>query len=346
MQKDLHLLSSYQFNLPNELIANYPVSPRDHSRLMVIDRASQNITEMPFFELESFLNNGDSLIFNDTKVIPARLFGTRENGSGAEIFLTKRLNKDVFEVLARPGKKIKIKDRIFFSESFFAEVLELLSDGRKSVKFHYQGDFDDLLERHGQIPLPQYIKRDVNAKIDNERYQTVYAAASGAVAAPTAGLHFTDELMRRLAKKGVLQQFLTLHVGIGTFRPVQTEDIRQHKMHEEKVIITQATADLLNQRQPLKRQICVGTTSCRSLESSIDDSARIRAGEHETGIFIYPGYQFKYVEHLLTNFHLPGSSLLMLVAAFAGYDLIMEAYKKAIKEKYRFFSYGDCMLIL
>jgi len=346
MTKNLHYLSSYQFDLPEELIAQYPCTPRDNSRLMVIDRKSGTISEMRFRELSDFLNEGDSLVFNDTKVIPARLFGTRKTGGVAEIFLTNRVNDDNWEVLARPGKKLKKWDVVYFGKDFSAEIVESLEDGRKLVKFHFEGDFDNVLAQYGKLPLPQYIKRDSEHAIDNERYQTVYAKNSGAVAAPTAGLHFTDELLKKLAEKGVTQEFVTLHVGIGTFRPVQVDDIRDHKMHSEKVFISQKAAAFLNSKARDRRQICVGTTCCRSLESSVNDEGKIKEGEHSTDIFIYPGYQFKYVNHLLTNFHLPGSSLLMLVSAFAGYELIMEAYRKAILEKYRFFSYGDAMLIL
>jgi len=349
MSKDLHLLSSYQFNLPQELIADYPCNPRDHSRLMVIDRASQNFTEMKFCELKDFLGKGDSLVFNDTKVIPARLIGTRQTGGLAEIFLTNRLPgfDNIWEVLAKPGKKLKINDKVLFGDDFCAEILDSLDDGRKLVKFHCQSEnFDTLLDKYGQIPLPAYIKRSVESQVDKERYQTVYASKAGAVAAPTAGLHFTNELIHDLEAKGVSKSFVTLHVGIGTFRPVQVDDIRQHRMHHEKVEISEATAIALNSKSKDKKQICVGTTCCRSLESSVNEQGLIRSGSYETDIFMYPGYKFKYVDHLLTNFHLPGSSLLMLVSAFAGYELVMEAYKKAVKEKYRFYSYGDAMLII
>ncbi len=346
MSSDLHLLSSYQFDLPEELIAQHPCNPRDASRLMVIDRQSGNMTEMRFSELSHFLNKGDSLVFNNTKVIPARLIGTRETGGMAEIFLTNRLGIDTWEALARPGKKIKNHDFIFFGDGFKVEILDTLQNGSKLIKFHCEGDFDALLKQYGQIPLPQYIKRDQNHFEDEERYQTVFAKEAGAVAAPTAGLHFTEELLYNLNKKDVLQTFVTLHVGVGTFRPVQVNDIRNHEMHHEKVIITDNAASILNARPKDKRQITVGTTCCRSLESSAGQDGIIVPGSHETNIFIYPGYQFKYVNHLLTNFHLPGSSLLMLVSAFAGYELIREAYKKAVMEKYRFFSYGDAMLIM
>jgi S-adenosylmethionine:tRNA ribosyltransferase-isomerase len=346
MSKDLHLLSSYKFDLPEHLIANYPCTPRDHSRLMIVDRKSGIISEMKFFELKDFLEKDDSLVFNDTKVIPARLFGRRETGGIAEIFLTKLLRLDTWEALAKPGKKLKNNDKVYFGPDFSAEIIDSLDDGRKIVTFHYEGEFETLLAKYGSIPLPSYIKRDVDLKVDADRYQTVYAKSSGAVAAPTAGLHFTKELMDGLSNKGVLSNFITLHVGIGTFRPVQVDDIRQHKMHAEKVMISEKTAENLNAKLKNSRQICVGTTCCRSLESSVGSDGKISPGSHETSIFIYPGYKFKYVDHLLTNFHLPGSSLMMLVSAFAGYDLIMEAYQKAIKEKYRFFSYGDAMLII
>lgn len=346
MPKDLHLLSSYQFDLNEELIAKSPCSPRDASRLMVLDRQKETIFEMRFSNLADFLESGDSLVFNDAKVIPARLLGKRSTGGIAEIFLTKKRENNHWEVLAKPGKKLKQGDVVIFADDFQAKIIETLDDGRKLVQFDFGGDFSDCLEKYGELPLPPYMKREKALVEDQKNYQTVYAKASGAVAAPTAGLHFTEELLGKLKIKGVSQDFLTLHVGIGTFLPVQVENIKQHKMHSERVEIKAETAKRLNQRAPNKKQICVGTTCCRSLESAIDEKGAVIPGDHETDIFIYPGYQFKYTRHLLTNFHLPGSSLLMLVSAFAGYEFVMEAYKKAVKEKYRFFSYGDAMLII
>ncbi len=344
--KDPYLLSSYQFDLPQELIAQKPATPRNHSRLMVIDRSSGAIQEMHFYDLVDFLKEGDSLVFNDTKVIPARLFGKRRGGGIAEIFLTKQRSLHEWEVLARPGRKLQIGSKVFFGEDFSCTIMDILDDGRRLVKFHFEGLFETVLDRYGQIPLPHYIERNSESAEDRERYQTVYAKNLGAVAAPTAGLHFTEEMINDLVKKGVASSHVTLHVGLGTFRPVQAEDIRQHTMHSEQVIITPEAAQALNDRSLDKRQICVGTTCCRSLESIASIDGKISPGNFDTGIFIYPGYKFKYVKHLLTNFHLPGSSLLMLCSAFAGYELMMEAYAKAVKDRYRFFSYGDAMLIL
>jgi len=334
-------LSTYSYNLPEELIAQYPCTPRDSSRLMVVDRASGEITEMVFRELADFLGEGDQLIFNDTKVIPARLHGKRETGGAVEIFLTEPLGEDTWKALARPARKLRAGATVHFSDTFSCKVLEELPEGERKVQFHYEGDFDTALITHGETPLPQYIRRQADNTLDPERYQTVYAANAGAVAAPTAGLHFTPELLNQLSAQDVEQSYITLHVGLGTFRPIQTDDIRQHKMHSERFIITPEAAQQLNTQ---KRQICVGTTSCRSLEAATKNGT-IQPGDYSTDIFIYPGYTFKKVEALLTNFHLPGSTLLMLVSAFAGYDLIMEAYAKAVKDRYRFFSYGDAMLI-
>lgn len=350
-KSDLYSLAAYQFDLPPELIAQYPCTPRDSSRLMIVERSSGQITEIIFRELADFLNTHDHLIFNNTKVIPARLMGKRANGGEAEIFLLRRYGAiaDAWEVMARPGKKIRPGSMIYFSDQLSCEILETLTDGNKIVRFIHEGNFENILEKHGKMPLPHYIQRsdtndDVNS--DSERYQTIYAANSGAVAAPTAGLHFSQDLLDRLQKKEVYQTFVTLHVGLGTFRPVQVEDIRSHAMHSERVVITPEAAHQLNNRSLNHRQICIGTTCCRALESISTIDGRISPGEYDTNIFIYPGYSFKYVQSLLTNFHLPGSSLLMLVSAFAGYELTREVYAKAIERRFRFFSYGDAMLIL
>lgn len=344
--KDLFRLSSYQFDLPEELIAQYPVTPRDSSRLMVVDRKSGLIREIVFRELADFLGKGDMLVFNDTEVIPARLKGKRESGGEAEIFLTNRLDATTWIVMARPGRKLHVGVKVIFAPDFFCEIIEVLDDGRRVVRFFFEGLFEDALKAYGEIPLPHYIKRSSTEESDRERYQTIYAKNPGALAAPTAGLHFTKELLSKVQAKGVDQIHITLHVGLGTFKPVQVEDIRDHVMHHERVVVTEAAAEKLNAKKPENKQICVGTTCCRSLESACDEQGMIRSGEFDTNIFIYPGYQFKYVDHMLTNFHLPGSTLLMMVSAFAGYELIMEAYERAVKERYRFFSYGDAMLIL
>ncbi len=346
MPFDPFLLSSYQYELPAELIAQQPCTPRDRSRLMIVERSTGTISEIVFRELIDFLSPGDSLVFNDTKVIPSRLFGKRKTGGEAEIFLTSRRSDNTWEALVRPGKKLQPGTKVYFSDRLRCEILDNLEDGLRLVRFDYEGDFDALLQTHGQVPLPPYIKREQGVEeSDKERYQTIFAAKPGAVAAPTAGLHFTEEMLQKLKEKQVAQMAVTLHVGLGTFRPVQTEDIRQHMMHAEKCYITPEVASQLNCRDLSKKQICVGTTCCRTLESVVKAGA-ISPGEFSTDIFIYPGYTFRYVRHLLTNFHLPGSTLLMLVSAFAGRDLILEAYHKAIKEKFRFFSYGDAMLIL
>lgn len=345
MSKDLNSLSSYQYELPPELIAQAPCDPRDMSRLMVVDRATGSITEMVFKDLVDFLEPGDSLVFNDTKVIPARLYGRRKTGGSAEVLLVRKHQDGTWEILARPAKKLPVGSTIDFSEELTCQVLGELPNGGKRVRFFHQGEFEQVLQRHGKVPLPHYIGRDVQEG-DLEQYQTVYAKNPGAVAAPTAGLHFTNDVLSRLDTKGIGKTTITLHVGVGTFRPVQTEDIRQHQMHPEHLVITPESAEVLNRRPVGKRQICVGSTSCRALETASSPEGVISPGEFETMIFIRPGYQFKYVKSLLTNFHLPGSSLLMLISAFAGYELTMEAYAKAVKERYRFFSYGDAMLIL
>lgn len=344
-QADLTALSSYQYDLPKELIAQFAVEPRDSSRLMVVDRRSGNISRLHFFELADMLSSGDSLVLNNTQVIPGRLLGKRPTGGQAEVFLLKELSLGLWEVLARPGRKLRVGETVRFSDTFYCQVVDVHPDGNRKVQFYYEGDFYDALEKYGHIPLPQYIQRgdEIN---DKSRYQTVYASQKGAVAAPTAGLHFTSEMLSSLSQKGVGQSHITLHVGLGTFLPVKVDDIRQHQMHKEPVWIAPETAAVLNARPGAKKQICVGTTCCRSLESSATEEGVIKPGRHETDIFIYPGYRFKYVQSLLTNFHLPGSTLLMLTAAFAGHELIMEAYARAVKERYRFFSYGDAMLII
>jgi len=340
----LYDLSSYQFELPDELIAQRPASPRDSSRLMLVDRKSGTIEERKFYEIAELLKKEDSLVFNETKVIPARLEGRRASGGKTEIFLVKPLDSGSWEVMARPGKKLRTGASVAFSERFGCRLTEKRESGLWRADFFGSGPFEKLLAEHGKTPLPPYIKREGDE--DRESYQTVYAKNPGAVAAPTAGLHFTPELLERLGEQGVGRHKLTLHVGMGTFSPVVNEDIRKHRMHSEQYIIDAATAEALNRRPPGSRRIAVGTTCCRALESALSPEGEILPGNYQTNIFIYPGYRFKYVEALLTNFHLPGSTLLMLVSAFAGYDLMMEAYKKAVKERFRFFSYGDAMLIL
>lgn len=336
---NLYNLSSYEYELPKDLIASHPLARRDESRLMLIDRKTGKIDEMRFYEIADLLNSGDQIILNDTKVLKARLKGLKTTGAAVEIFLLRQIDKMTWETLGKPGRKLRPGDGIIFNPDLSCNILETLENGNKIVQFECTGSFWDLLERHGQMPLPHYMQREASEE-DDERYQTVYAAKAGAMAAPTAGLHFTPELLNKLRQKGVDIQTITLHVGLGTFKPVQVDDIREHLMHSEIYHIDPQTAHQIN--QPRDRHICVGTTTCRTLESM---AARGEL-EGETDIFIYPGYQFQRVNSLLTNFHLPKSSLLMLVCAFGGYDLIMEAYREAVKRKFRFYSYGDAMLIL
>ncbi|MFT4552092.1 MAG: S-adenosylmethionine:tRNA ribosyltransferase-isomerase [Chlamydiales bacterium] len=340
-----YCLSSYEFTLPDELIAQRPCQPRDRSRLMVVDRKKGEISEMVFRDLVDFLQKDDSLIFNDTKVIPARLLGAKSSGAAVEMLLTKPVGLNIWEVLAKPGKKLKVGSIVHFSEEFTAEILKTLDDGTKVVRFHCEGDFLTLLDKYGQVPLPHYISRHSSEKEERELYQTIYAANAGAVAAPTAGLHFSDDMFQEFAAKGIEKHMVTLHVGPGTFRPVKVQDIREHQMHSERYYLGEQVASNLNSSSK-RRRVCVGTTCCRVLESASNAEGTLCEGDGETDIFIYPGYSFKYVDCLLTNFHLPGSSLMMLVSAFAGRELIQEAYQKAIKDRFRFYSYGDAMLII
>jgi len=339
---DPFLLSSYQFELPADLIAKTPMEPRDHSRLMIVNRAAGTIEECRFFELPQLLNSGDTLVFNNTRVIPARLLGQRENGGEAEVFLIEERKEGLWKALVKPGKKLQPRARVFFGPDFSCEIVEILKDGLRSIRFFHeeQNSFETLLHRYGKIPLPPYIDRAAEKK-DEENYQTIYAASPGAVAAPTAGLHFTQRTFDDLAKKHIQRAEITLHVGLGTFKPLQVDDIREHVMHHERYFVTDVAAATINRNQG--RLICVGTTSARTLESI---GLPITAQQGETSIFIYPGYTFKAAQALLTNFHLPGSSLMLLVSAFAGRELIREAYAKAIERRFRFYSYGDAMLIL
>lgn len=346
MTKNLFLSSSYHYDFDESLIAHYPLTPRDSSRLMVVHRSTGHIEEMIFHEIDQLLEPGDRLIFNDTKVIPPRLLGRRASGGAAEIFLVKPSADGTWIALAKPGKKLRVGATVRFGPDFSCEILDVHEDGSRSVKFIHDGPFEEMIEHYGQIPLPHYIKREADQQFDKERYQTVYAANPGALAAPTAGLHFTHPLLEKLGSKGIRKEQVTLHVGLGTFKPVQVDDIRHHHMHSERCIILPETAERLNDSQKIKRNICVGTTSCRVMESAATEEGLIKPGAFDTDIFIYPGYTFRFTQGLLTNFHLPGSTLMMLVSAFAGYDLIMEAYQKAVKEKFRFYSYGDAMLII
>ncbi|MGM0440645.1 MAG: tRNA preQ1(34) S-adenosylmethionine ribosyltransferase-isomerase QueA [Chlamydiota bacterium] len=340
----MYQLSDYHFELPQELIAQQPSQQRDQSRLMVVEKNSGKIWEMPFHELTDYLNEGDSLVLNNTKVIPARLVGQRANGSPAEIFLLKHKEGTTWETMAKPGKKIKAGAQLIFGSLLSCRVVETLHSGNKLVEFDCSAeDFENILQKVGTMPLPPYIQRDQPNPCDQKNYQTVFAEKAGAVAAPTAGLHFTPEMLDTLKGKGVEQIKITLHVGLGTFRPVFAKDIREHRMHAESYQINTEAAKKLNREG---RKICVGTTCCRTLESAVDAEGKIAPQHGDTDIFIYPGYQFRYVDSLLTNFHLPGSSLLMLVSALAGKELVFEAYHKAIEKGFRFFSYGDAMLVV
>lgn len=338
--------SDFYFDLPQELIAQTPIEPRDHSRMLVLSRETGEITHKHFYDIIDYLNEGDTLIVNDSRVLPARIYGEKvDTGSKIEFLLLEQKQQDVWEILCKPGKKAKPGVRFNFHNLLEAEVLEVLEDGNRIVKFHYEGNFFHILDQIGQMPLPPYITEKLQ---DQERYQTVYSHEVGSAAAPTAGLHFTKELMEKIRQKGVNIAAVTLHVGLGTFRPVKVDDVTKHKMHSEHYEISPETAELIRKtKQNGKRVFAVGTTSCRTLESvGTAHNGEIVAEDGYTDIFIYPGYQFKVIDGLITNFHLPESTLIMLVSAFAGYDSIMNAYQTAVKEKYRFFSFGDAMMIV
>lgn len=338
--------SDFYYDLPEELIAQTPILERDHSRLMRLDRNTGEITHLHFYDIIDELNPGDCLILNNSRVLPARLYGIKEGtGAQVEFLLLNHKEGDCWEVLAGPGKKAKPGSRFVFGEGLLtAEVLEIVEGGNRIVKFFYQGNFYEVLDQIGQMPLPHYITQRLE---DKERYQTVYAKEPGSAAAPTAGLHFTPELLQKIKDKGVSVGFVTLHVGLGTFRPVKVDEITQHKMHAEHYEISEETAALINRtKQQGGRVIAVGTTSCRTLESVIAKEGEMKASEGWTDIFIYPGFTFRILDGLITNFHLPESTLIMLVSAFAGYEHTMQAYRAAVQERYRFFSFGDAMMIL
>ena len=336
--------SDFFYDLPQELIAQYPAEPRDSSRLLVLDKTSGNVTHRHFSDILELLNENDCLILNDTRVLPARLYGTREGtGARVEFLLLKQLTTDTWESIAGPGKKAKPGTFFTFSDRLRCEVLDSLENGNRIIRFIYEGNFFEILDTVGQLPLPHYITEELE---DKERYQTVYSNVLGSAAAPTAGLHFTPELLDKIRAKGVKIGFVTLHVGLGTFRPVKAENIEDHHMHTESYNVTQETADIINStKQNGGRVIAVGTTCCRTLESVYRDHNAMCACSGDTDIFIYPGYQFRCIDALLTNFHLPESTLIMLVSAFAGYENTMNAYKVAVEERYRFFSLGDAMFI-
>lgn len=341
-----HRTSDYFFDLPQELIAQDPLQDRSSSRLLVLDRETGAVTHGTFRDILKYLRAGDALILNDTKVIPARLLGEREGtGAAIEILLLKRRERDVWECLVRPGKKLKPGARAVFGDGCLrAEILEVVEGGNRLVRFEFEGIFEEVLDRLGEMPLPPYITHRLR---DRDRYQTVYAKYEGSAAAPTAGLHFTPELLDEIRARGVQTGFVTLHVGLGTFRPVKVDDVERHTMHTEWYNVPQETADLINRtRAEGGRVICVGTTSCRTIESAADAEGVVRAGSGDTSIFIYPGYRFRAMDGLITNFHLPESTLIMLVSAFAGRERVLAAYREAVAQKYRFFSFGDAMLII
>ena len=338
-------INDFDYNLPEELIAQTPLADRTASRLLVMDKNTGALCHKHFADIIEYVNPGDCLVLNNTRVIPARLFGERAGtGAAVELLLLRQMENDVWETVVRPGKKCRPGDVISFARGkLTAEILSVKDDGNRLVQFHYQGIFNEILAELGEMPLPPYIKEKL---ADPERYQTVYSRVEGSAAAPTAGLHFTNELLDALRQKGVHLAFVTLHVGLGTFRPVKTENIEEHHMHTEEYFVTDETADIINQTKAKGgRIICVGTTATRVVESLADENGVMHAGSGETSIFIYPGYQFKCMDALITNFHLPKSTLVMLVSALAGREHVLSAYAEAVNERYRFFSFGDAMFI-
>lgn len=337
-------VSDFNYNLPEELIAQMPIKKRDESRLMVLDKKSKTIEHKHFYDILDYLEPGDCLVRNNTKVIPARLYGKKETGANVEFLILNNIEGDVWESIVRPGNKLHVGTKVIFGDGILtAEVLDIMPGGTRKVKFYYDGIFNEILDQIGLMPLPPYIHESLKEK---ERYQTVYAKYDGSAAAPTAGLHFTDELLEKVRAKGVEIANVTLHVGIGTFRPVKEDEVEKHDMHSEHFYIKQEDADKINKaKREGKRVISVGTTSCRVLESVADENGFVREIEGDTKIFIYPGYKFKCLDALITNFHLPQSTLLMLVSALADREFILSAYEEAVREKYRFFSFGDAMFI-
>lgn len=335
-------VTDFDYDLPEELIAQTPVEPRDSSRLLVMDKKTGELEHRHFYDLPEYLKPGDLLVFNDTRVIPARLHGMKTTGAHVEVFLLTRKNATDWEVLVKPGKKLQKGAQIKFSEELSCEILDTTDFGGRIARFHYEGIFEEILDRLGETPLPPYIHEKLK---DSERYQTVYNRERGSAAAPTAGLHFTKELLKKIKDMGVEEVFVTLHVGLGTFRPVNESRIEDHKMHREFYTVSQEAADAINKaKREGRRIIAVGTTSVRTLESA-GASGEMKAGGSWTSIFIYPGYQFRFVDALVTNFHLPQSTLIMLVSALSSRENILHAYKVAVQEKYRFFSFGDAMFI-
>ena len=338
--------SDFFYDLPEELIAQDPLEDRTASRLLVLDRKTGVVKHKIFSDVIDYLNKGDCLVINNTRVIPARLIGEKEcTGGKVEVLLLKRRANDVWETLVKPGKKLKPGAKITFGDGRLrAEVLEVVEEGNRLVKFHYEGIFEEILDSLGEMPLPPYITHKLE---DKEMYQTVYAKFDGSAAAPTAGLHFTKELLNKIEEKGIKIASITLHVGLGTFRPVKVDDVNNHHMHTEWYEVNAEAADIINEtKRNGGRVICVGTTSCRTIESVADENGYMKAKTGETDIFIYPGYKFKVMDGLITNFHLPESTLVMLVSAFAGKENVLSAYETAVKEKYRFFSFGDAMILI
>lgn len=336
------LVTDFDYDLPQELIAQHPMEPRDHSRLLVVDKKTGEIEHKHFYDLVNYLKPGDVLVFNDTRVIPARLHGTKDTGAHVEVFLLTRRDATDWEVLVRPGKKLQVGAKIHFSDEFSCEVIEHTDFGGRVVRFKYDGIFEEILDRLGETPLPPYITAPLE---DKERYQTVYNRERGSAAAPTAGLHFTKELLQKIKEIGCEEVFVTLHVGLGTFRPVSEAKIEDHKMHKEFYTVSQEAADAVNKAKAEGRRIiAVGTTAVRTLEAAGADG-QLHAGSSWTNIFIYPGYKFRLVDDLVTNFHLPQSTLLMLVSTLSTREIMLQTYKKAVEEKYRFFSFGDAMFI-
>ena len=335
----------FWYDLPEELIAQTPLQQRDSSRLMVLDRQTGEVTHRHFYDILDYLQPGDCLVMNDSRVLPARLLGSRPTGGAVELLLLRDLGDKKWECLAKPGRKLQVGQQVIFGNGeLTATVCDICEDGNRIVAFHYEGIFLEVLERLGKMPLPPYIKAELQ---DQERYQTVYSRNVGSAAAPTAGLHFTNDLLDRIREKGIKTAFVTLHVGLGTFRPVKAENVLEHHMHSELCMMNAETAAVLNEtKQAGGRVICVGTTSCRTLESLVNEDGTFEAKSKWTEIFIYPGYTFRAMDGLITNFHLPESTLVMLVSAFAGRDNVLSAYAEAVKERYRFFSFGDAMCIL
>ena len=334
----------FWYDLPEKLIAQTPLEQRDGSRLMVLDRDTGAVAHRHFYDIVDYLNPGDCLVMNDSRVLPARLLGHRPTGGAVEVLLLRDLGEKRWECLCKPGRKMQEGQEVIFGDGeLTATVCEVREDGNRVVEFHFEGIFLEVLERLGKMPLPPYIKAELQ---DQERYQTVYSREVGSAAEPTAGLHFTNALLEKVRAKGVSTAFVTLHVGLGTFRPVKAEEIDQHHMHSELCMMSKETADILNEtKRRGGRVICVGTTSCRTLESLVNEDGTFEAKSKWTDIFIYPGYRFKAMDALITNFHLPESTLVMLVSAFAGRENVLAAYEEAVREKYRFFSFGDAMLI-